>query len=260
MMKTKLSILLLSLVVCLCAFSTLAQGKEEKAQLYFVEEVIIPPASFQAYEDFTTKEFNAVLAKYKWHTPIRVYMDFSYRYYFVFAVKDFAEVENIFKVWNEILQKWGAQNADAFMKRFGDLSKYYKYYFMRHAPKLSYVPQNPRLKEGEMPFMSWDFWYPIPGREAELDGMIKKTKEMLTSNDMPDGFNVFRGDIGTNMPVYMTAWYGKDIPDLFVNASKAWEKLGPKFFELFYDSMSFLRKREIRLVWYRPDLSYMPKE
>ena len=50
-MNTKLSLLLLSLVVCLCAFTALSQGEEEEAQLWLVREIAVkPPLAEQAYE------------------------------------------------------------------------------------------------------------------------------------------------------------------------------------------------------------------
>ena len=259
-MKTKLSVLLLSFVVCLCAFAALSQGEEQKSQLYFVEEVIIPPASIEAYENFTKNEYLEILKKYKWPSPVMVYMDFEYRYYYVFPMKDFADVENAFKVWGEILQKLGADKANAMMKRFGDISNYYKYYLMRSLPELSYVPKNPRLKDEEINYVVWDIWYPIPGREGDLEKLMKKMVGFMGSKNMTDDFNLFVGDVGTDMPAYMGVGYGKSFADYAVQNEKMWDLIGEEGLAIFYEGMSLLRKREIRQGYLRRDLSYMPEQ
>ncbi|MFC2164057.1 hypothetical protein ACFLT2_03560 [Acidobacteriota bacterium] len=259
-MKSKISIvLLLSLVVCLCAFTTLSQGEEQKPQLLMVEEAIVPPANSQDYEA-VLKEFLKGFEKYKWPYPFRVYMDYDFHYYFSYPMKDFAEVEKVFSVWEEIVQKWGPDKVAGMMKRMGDAFQHNNFVLMYAVPELSYEPANPRLKEEERKFIMWDIWYPISGREAEVEGIFKKIKEIVKSKNINIGFVGYRGVIGAEMPAYMTVGYGKDIADFWGNLSKMWDMIGEEFFTTFNEGLSLLRKRDLRMGLYRPDLSYMPKE
>jgi hypothetical protein len=61
---------------------------------------------------------------------------------------------------------------------------------------LSYTPAQPRIKEEEVGFLHWDFFYIEPGKEKEVMALAKEYLELYKSKGISDGYNLWIGDIG----------------------------------------------------------------
>lgn len=108
--------------------------------------------------------------------------------------------------------------------------------------------------------MSFDICYVKPGKGKELEEINKEWVVLSREKNVPTGFNLFEGDIGTDMPVVVISEKGKDAADFFSQNAKNWELWGEKGRELWKKTEAVYRKIETKTAWFLPDLSYIPEE
>jgi len=259
-MKSKISVfLIVGFVVILCALTTLAQTEEQKAQLWFGREFVVKPPMAGQYEE-AMKEIVARCAEHNYPYTWYAWENGDFHYFYFYPVKNYADIENIFKAWGKVKEKWRIEQYQTFRKRAIDAIEYDKKFVIRSIPGLSYVPENPRLKEEEQNYAIWDISYVRFGKEKEIEEVGKKMCALLKSKNYNDELRIIAGDMGIDMPVYIGVLYGKDVADFWTQNQKMWELLGEEGGVLYQKWMSLIRKRDFKQFWYSPDLSYIPKE
>lgn len=252
--------LMVGLMVSLCTLTILAQAEEQKAQLFFVEEVVVKPSMLSVYEA-AIKEMVAYSSNHKYQYPWYAYSTNDFHYYYVFPMENLSEIENIFKAWGEISKIVPEEQLQTMMKNYQGTYEYYKYGVFRQRPDLSYTPESPRLKPEEANFMYWGFCYLLPGKEKEFEENSKKWVDLYKSKNISNGWNTFIGDIGTDMPFYFWTASGKSAADFWSQGEKETKILGEEeVMKLEQKDMALYRKYESKTGRPRPDLSYIPKE
>ena len=251
--------LMVGLVVTLWAVTALAQAEEQKDQLYFLEQVVVKPSMVAEYEAHV-KEVLDLCNKYKFTYPFHVSNTDDFLYYFLFPVEDFADIENLYKAFGELEEKTGAEQWQAMLKRVEGTFEYYQYSIFHYLPELSYIPEKPRLKAEEANFFFWEFAYIPFGKEKELEGNIKEWVELYKSENIPDGWSTYVGDIGTEMPLYVFLFRAKSAADYYSQSEKTQKLLGEKYQELLAKWFAICKKLEFKTGRFRPELSYTLKE
>lgn len=256
-MKTKISVLLsVSLFLGLFAFAGLALSQENKPQLIFVEEYIVKPPMAAKFEAVVKQAIELGFS-----IPFTTYSSDDCHYYLVYSpTENYAGLDNLFKAFNDWMVKTGETKIQEWMKSQEGNFEYYKYGLIRLAPELSYVPQKPRLKPGEENFFHWCFCYVEFGKEKAMEGIFKEWVALSKNKGIANGFTVFIGDIGTDMPFYIMAKGGKSAADFFGEWDKMIIKWGEeKYTDLLTRVMGCLRRYEYKTGMVRPDLSYIPE-
>jgi len=259
-MRSKTGIfLMVGLVVSLSVLATMAQAEEPKAQLYLVDDVVVKPSMLMEHEA-AMKEMIALTAKHNYPFPWYAYSTDDFHYYYVMPVEDFADVDKLFNTWGEVMAKAGNE-FQAMFKNFFSSMEYYKDSFVRHRPDLSYMPEKPRLTPEEAGFMFWGQCYVIPGKQQEFEEIFKKWVNLYKSKNIPDAWDTFMGDIGTDMPFYFWGAGAKSPVDFWTQDEKGTKEMGEEeVMKLGQKTMALLRKFEIKTGRFRPELSYMPEE
>jgi len=260
-MKGKVSIfLMVSLVVSLCALTTLAQSEEQKAQLYFVEEVVVKPSMIDKYEELT-KEALDLWTKYGSPFLFYAFVTDDFHYYFVWPIENYASLDSLFKAIGDWVVKMGDENWQALMKSGEGTYGYMKWSIVRHKPDLSYSPEKPRLKPEEANFIYIGLCYVKPGKDKEFDEAFKKWVDLYKNNNITDGFDTFAGDIGTEMPFYFWTFRAKSASDFWIHSKVRNKKIGEeKVRTLHHKTVALFRKIEFKTGRFRPGFSYIPKE
>jgi hypothetical protein len=62
------------------------------------------------------------------------------------------------------------------------------------------------------------------------------------------------------MPFYFFVHSGMSAADMWTEAEKRHDAMGQELFDLWWKAMKTTRKFESKTGWFRPDLSYIPKE
>ena len=259
-MRGKVIILLtVSIAVSLWALTALPQAEEQKEQLFLIQDVVVKPSMVSEYEA-VVKEWTAQFKKHKFPYPCAAYSTNDFHYYFLNPIKNYADVDNWEKAWDELGKKMGKEQSQALMKLFDDTWEYTKFATYYQVPELSYTPEKPRLKPEETKFTILHFCYIQAGKENEFEKILKEAVALYKSKNIPDGYNIFAGDTGAELPVYVIAEGGKSPSDYYSQAEKNYALLGEEEKALSKKMLAILRKYESKSGWARPDLSYMPEE
>ncbi len=258
-MKGKFLVVSLGLVFCLCFLSNFAQTEEQKAQLFLVVEEVVKPPMVSEFEDASKEEF-ALLAEHDFPYTCYMYNTDDYTYYYVWAVKDYADIGNLMNTWMEMVKKIDMEKWQALVERKGKALESYKFGAIRHRPDLSYVQENPRFKPEETNFMYWVFCHVLPGKESEFEKICREWIELDKEVNRSDSYDTFIAEMGTEMPLFFWTARGKSVADFYRQQEVYGTKAGDRIVELWNRTMALCRKYEDKTGWFRPDLSYIPKE
>jgi hypothetical protein len=259
-MKSKISIVLIvGFVVSLCALTTLAQEKEQKAQAYNLLDVAVKPSMIAEYEA-AVKEAVSLNSQYKATYSWYGFSADDFHYYFSVPVENLADVDNMFKEDSELEKKMGEEKSEEIGKLFAGTYEYVRSYMLYHSPDLSYTPESPRLQPEEANYRQWIWYYILPDKEKEFQEILKKFVTLAQSKNVTDGYNIYSGGIGMDIPAYLVAFSAKSAADFETHYEKAWELLGEEGKVLMQKLIALTRERELKTGWLRPELSYLPKE
>jgi len=248
------------LAVFVLALILPASAQEKKPQLYWVEEDIVKPAMVNQFEAATKETIEAILKAYNWPWAMEAYATEDFHYYYIYPFESLTEIDKAFGVWHDILGKFGEQKWDTLNRKLGETVEYTRVGTITFSPELSYLPDKPRLKPGEIKFIYWGFCYVIPGKEKEFEAQFKKIAELFKAKKVNHGFKTWIGGIGVEMPFYMYSETGKSPADFFLTSEKVMKVVDPEVTQLWNQALTFMRKYEFKMGTFRPDLSYYPEK
>lgn len=262
-MKKRLTIIQLVILLCFvvspCASITPAQTEEQKAHLYFVEEVVVKPSMVDKYEE-NTKEALNLWIRYGSPFPFYAFVTDDFHYYIVWPIENYASLDSLFKTIGEWVVKMGDENWQALRESGEGTYEYMKWSMIRHKPELSYSPTNPSLKPDEGNFMYLNFFYIQSGKEEEFEEALKEGVVFYKSINFPFGFDIYAGDMGTEMPMYIYFSKGGSAADFFAQHDRAFKLHTEEAIKLRQKTFITIRKTKVKTGMFRPDLSYIPKE
>lgn len=253
-------VILLCFVVSLCASTTFAQGEEQKAKSYVVMEFVIKPGKIADFEA-SWKEGIDECKRHHYYLPIYTYSMDDFHFYAFYPVPLYSGIDDFFHAYAEFVKKIGMEKLQKIHEREYASIYYYRMFLIRYKADLSYAPESPRLKQEEANFMYWPFCYVQPGKESEFEKICKEWVDLDKSVNRPNGWDTYVGDIGTDMPFYFWTARARSAADFWSQDEKYVKKVGEeKLMKLWSKTMALLRKFEYKTGWFRPDLSYIPKE
>jgi len=259
-MSGKASIIpIVSLVVSQCVLTITAQAMEQKAQLWFVEEIVIKPSMVEKYETHT-KEALALCEKYGLPFPFYVFTTDDFHYYFVWPIENYASLDSLFKAIGEWVAKMGDENWQALVKSGEGTYEYMKWSIVRFKPDLSYAPEKRMKKPKETSFVYLNFFYIKPGKEAEFEKTIKEGVAFYKRINFPFGFDIYSGEMGTEMPMYVYLSRAKDATAFYAQHDEAFNLHTEEAIKLRRKTLVTIRKTDVKTGVFRSDLSYPPKK
>jgi hypothetical protein len=244
-MKTKNVISLLAvLLIGFSAMAVLGEEEEGKVKPLYVEEVVIRPAKIDEFRT-TVEEIRTIYVNYKLPYTCFVHSSLDNQYYwFCFPVKDLADLDNLFKAVNEIVNEYGKEKWSELWDRQEVTTQYRKTYILNYSPEYSFSPE----KMGESNYWRNQHWYVEPGKEKEFRSILKEWVAVYDKKKIPVGYEVYVGGIGTNIPVYSVLFRGKDVPDIWQKFDKIGEIGGPEV-RVLRKKMEALTKRIEIMIW-----------
>jgi len=245
--------------LCLLSSGYLVKAEEETPELIYVFDIDVKPSMAAEYEA-AQKEMIAIYPKYGWPYTSYAYSTDDFHYYFVYPVKDMADIEKAWQTWYGIVEKIGAAKWGELAKRSGKTYKYERAATYRHRPDMSYIPKKPRLKAEEAPYTYWGMCYVIPGMEKEVEEHFKKIAEIFAKHNADSGWETWVGETGTDMPCYIYVETGKNAGDFWSHSDKIMQKFGDEVMPLWRKTQALFRKYEYKTGMFRPDLSFTPEK
>jgi hypothetical protein len=199
------------------------------------------------------------MAKYKFpYNTYSYYVD-EFHYEFATPLKDYGDLENLYKAWDELAKKAGDEWKNQ-IKAYEGTYESYSQSMWYWRPDLSYEPTSPRLKPEEEKFFLDDIWYIEPGKEAEFESLLKDLTALWKNKGITERARSFICDIGPGMPVFVGSVVGKDRIDFWENNGKVWDKLGKEGEAIINKLYTLTRKREFHEGWYLTELTYIVPE
>jgi hypothetical protein len=202
------------------------------------------------------KEWANLLQQNKFSTPIAIAAGSGSTYGFVLNFPDFAAVGKVFAEYQALIEK---KHFKDIIRSGVDQTNGENVWLSMSRPDLSYVPENPRIQQGEAQYVRYTFLHIEPGTEDRIDAALKKFAALYRKHKISTGFIVGAAITGTNLPFYVVGVAGKSAADLFTENEKNIAAMGAEWQALFAEIGSMLRTTKILEIQPRPDLSYMPK-
>ncbi|MFQ5604093.1 MAG: hypothetical protein ACE5HS_12580 [bacterium] len=260
MKKPTLFPILVAVLVGLLALPVFAQDEKPTGQLYSIHEDIVKPSMVAQYES-AVKDYVAEFVKHKIAFP---YMQSSstndFHYFYLVPLENFADLDKIKKAGEEFDKKLGEEKRQEFDKRFAGTYEYHQDLIARMSGEYSYQPEAPRLKPEEATFLHWTYLYIKAGKEKEANEIARQYKALYASKKIADGYNLYIGEMGTEMPLFVVVSWAKSASDFFTQQEKIKEMLGEEGQALAAKAMAVTRKFVQKTGRSRPDISYMPEE
>jgi hypothetical protein len=246
-------------VLCLIsALAVFAQGEMPKSQRFFVHEDVVIPSMVGQYE-MAAKNVADLFAKNNLAAfPYTAVSTEDFRYLFFTTVENDAGVSIMDNAFAELEKKIGATASQDAMKAFVGCYESHRNYLIRQFPDLSYKPEyGSQISEG-MNFRHWDFYFVHSGKEQEAIAIAKEWKALYAKKSIAEGYRLYMGDLGSDMPLIIVVQSAKDAVDFYSKAAAIQKTLGEESQKLLAKTWSVVRKFDHIDGMIRPDLSYMP--
>lgn len=256
-MRTKLTFV--SAVMSMFLFGVWAgslPAQEKKSQLYLVADVTVFPSQESNFVQ-AAREQAALYAKYKCKYSWNVFSTDDGHYYFLFPVKNLADVENFWLERKRILKE-GAEDLafQAMLEKSKGTYEFIRWETITFDPELSHIPEAAQSPSGETWFRYWQFDYVITGYSKEYEEVVKELNRIGNEKKVAQTWHCFTGGLGTDEPLYIWEAFAKNAIDFHEKNKVFWEALGQGGVDLYGKWMKCVRKREARTGRIRVGLSY----
>lgn len=237
-----------------------AQDQSVATQLFTIHEDVVIPSRVVEYEKAAKnlsdlmKQHNIAGMQYSAANSD----DFIYIY--ISPVASYAGLDDISGGFAELQEKIGKEAFDKNMNKFSGNYHSHRDYMIRLHPELSYKPEYGNSLNDGMNFRHWDFYHVYPGKEDQISEIAKEWIDLNKSMDIRQGYRLYMGDMGTDMPLVIVAYSARSASDFYSNYEKNMMKLGEAGKKLMEKTMAITWKMERREGSMRPDLSYINQQ
>ena len=253
----KIFLIALVLVLSNINHSTaIAQEEEKKSNLFLIHEDVVKPSMVSQYME-TSKEFVKLMEDENADVPpFWASMTSDLYFYYLTPLENYSALDKDNEKWGAAIEKMGQEKFDAVMDKYKGTYLHHRNFLMRRSNMYSYKPENPRLKDDEIKFLRWGFYYLEEGNEEKVEQLVKKYHELFSSKKVPNGYNLYFSDIGQPLSLMVVVEYAKSAADYYAEEEKTSELLGDDVMPLREEFLKLVKKFEFKQGWPRPDLGY----
>ncbi len=238
--------------LCL-AFAMQIQAQDKKTQRFIIHEDHVLPGEVMKYEK-ANKEFVKALQEHAGAEAAYMAMSVDdMRYIYISPIDNYAALDG--NPWAKLEEGVG---KDGMKKLFASMNGTYdthRDYVVSLSHELSYN-SGEIMVEG-VNFRQLDYYYIIPGKMEEAKALAKEWQELFASKNIPHGYRVYTGGLGTEDMIMVVQW-AKNAAEYHANQQQIMEALGEDAKDLNQRTMAVTRKLESFTGWMRPELSFMP--
>lgn len=246
---------LVGLFILLLNSISIAQiSSESDLNLILVREDRVVPSLVGEYEAalFDLKEFLTVNNEAEFQYFCHLQDDYTFTH--AIPVVDCEEVEYFkFVSW---VERMNNPELDLIYDALNSCIESTKYSMIQYMPWLSYVPETEDWIEG-LPYRKWNYYYFYPGTEDDVRDILLAWQNLYMKNDVPTGFRVFEGYLGTEQPMFIFANWAENPMDHMEKLYENMELLGEDGTILWNMTMQYVRKVETVEGWFLPQYSYI---
>jgi hypothetical protein len=232
-------VLLLALVL-LWLLPAVSEAQEEKSELFLFYDIVVHPSKVLEFETAIKKQAE-LLEKHQYPYPWLVASTNDFHYYFATPVDNYAAVDTVLEVSEQVAKEIGA-DFQAVEDLFEGTIEAQRTFFFSLNRELSYKPENPRLQPGEVGFIHYTYIYYKPGSERVVDPIIKRWRGVYASQNIRDGYDTWVGQLGTESPVHCFVDAGKDAADFFSHSAENRKLISEEAMELDKELAPYIKR------------------
>jgi len=254
-MKKLFSITLGMIFMTFCLIDAWAQD-EPKGQWLIIHEDMVEPAKLEAYKK-AAKVFKDKAEEYQMDMESHAVMQDDYTFLYVTPVENMAALDT--NPFAELAKKVGKEKVKEMFAGYEDTYTSHRNFMVWRSDDYSYVPEGSDWTP-ETLYRRWDYYYMDPDKGEEAKAVSKEWKNLYETKNVTNGYKIYTGGMGLEMPLYVVLTWGKDAADLEAKAAANMELLGEEADALWEKTQKLIRKSDRKEGWYLPDLSYIPQE
>lgn len=243
--------LFLTLCLGFLMVTNLSAQEKKKSQKFVVHEDLVIPSKAMEYEK-ASKAFVKTLQEHA--GPEAHFMAMStddMRYVFIAPIDNMAQLDkNPFASMDETLGKEGSAKVWA---SWDGMFETHKDYIITLSHELSY--NSGEIMEEGINYRSMSYYYLYPDKVKESKALAKEWKELYTSKNIPQGYRIYYGGMGTE-PYMMVVQWAKSAQEYETQRAATLEALGEDAQDLWGRTLSVIKKMEKVSGQMRPELSF----
>ena len=236
-----------------------AQDKLPDTEMYMIHEDVVYPYMQDKYEK-AAKDFVEMLKEANVEGSYRSFQVEYFTYNSIISVKDYEGLAKYMGMRSEMMEKIGEEKMGKVMSQFDGCYASHKNYLITLRNDLSYKPTYGLNADEGLNFRHFDYINVIPGKEDEMNDILKEYKALYESKNIEEGYRVYFGGIGTDMPYIIFVQPAKGRVDWATLSDRQDEQLGEEGSNLLGRMMAITQKFEHKDGMMRPDLYYSQKK
>lgn len=257
-MRIKQILFLLAGVVLLSR-APFSFAQEMKDQLFVIHEEVAKVDMIGQYEK-TSAEWvqlmhDAGLDISKIHASQRD----DFHYYYLIPISNYAEIDEIFPKFQEAVAKLDKDKWSQFTAENDKTIETNHEFVARWSASLSYVPKEPRLKQGEAKFIHWIFFHYKLDKRKEVMDVLKEWKKLYEDKNISHAYDIWLMDIGEDNNMMVLTEQAKDAIDFYQTMDGVDKKVQQEEQKLWAKFSPLIYEMEQKYGKIRPDLSYYKK-
>ncbi len=226
--------------------------------LYFVEDFQVKPskvAEFREALNAYLKLYRENNVEYAWST----YQTEDFHFYFTVQMKNYEDVGKYFSASNEMTLKMEKEEIDKLNKLAYESTDNYHFELFYARSDLSYLPENYTDNPQESAYLQLSWFYIHPEKQLEMEAIAAKWVQVYNEADISMPYFCWIGHIGSDLPLYLYVFVGKNQEDFQNGMAEINEKLWEKTADLRSQTFDLVKRTEVKRGWYLPELSYIPE-
>lgn len=235
-----------------------AQEKLPDSELYLIHEDVIYPYMTDKYEK-AASDFAGMMKESNVEGSYTALQTDIFTYSYVTPVKDYEGLAKYFDMRSNMMEKVGKDKFTQVMSGFDGCYASHKNFLLTLRNDLSYKAKYGLNPEEGANFRHLDYVYPMPGKEAEMIQILKEYQALYSSKNIEQGYRVYIGGIGTDMPMVLFVQPAKSQIDWATFSEEQEKLLGEEGGNLWRRAMAITMKFEHHSGMMRPDLYYKSK-
>jgi len=253
-MKKTLHKILLLLLITFLSSKTFAQNESKKSQLFLVHEDKVLPHMAEKYEA-AMKNLKGLFKSNNIETNYHIAQIEYFTYSAIMPIEDYNGISSFSAMFRDLSNKIGKEKLNAAMNRFDGCYDTHKTFLVKLRNDLSYNNKYGLDLKEELNFRHFDYFYVIPGKEGEMNKLLKELKELHEEKNINQGYRIYQGDLGTDSPMVLMVKSFKDRIAWATESVEISKKLGKRLNELRQQMIAIMQKFEHENGTIRTDLS-----
>lgn len=237
----------------------LAAQEEPAPQMFLVHQEVVEPAMLEEYVQ-TSKDFFALVAANRETMPTfyaQAVQTEEYEFVYVMPLANFAQMDTLMGEFMAMAAS-GNQEWQKAMEAGAGTTRHFDEHVVLYRPDLSYQPAEPRVQPEEVAAWRWDYYYLKPEKAQDAEAIAKDVAALYREKGIQDGYDIFQGLLGDDLPFLVVSTPGKDQADIESRFGQTAAKLGDAWAPIQQRIHDAVRSYTSKYAWARPDLGLAP--